>query len=72
MPPDADAPPCWRTRLLWLMGITLLLRGVVAWGMHFGVDEAYAVAVARPLSLGYLDHPPAVFWLSALGEWLSG
>lgn len=62
----------WSARLAWLVGGTLLLRLVVAWGMHFGIDEAYAVAVARPLSVGYLDHPPAVFWLSALGEWLSG
>lgn len=67
-----DVPGRWPTRVAWLMGVSLLLRLLVAGGMHFGVDEAYAVAVARPLSPGYLDHPPAVFWLSALAEWLSG
>jgi 4-amino-4-deoxy-L-arabinose transferase-like glycosyltransferase len=30
-----------------------------------GVDESYAVAVARPLSLSYYDHPPLVFWIAA-------
>lgn len=30
-----------------------------------GVDESYAIAVARPVSLSYFDHPPLVFWISA-------
>lgn len=72
MPSRHHNPSPWPARLGWLLGGSLLLRVVVAGSMHFGIDEAYAVAVARPLSAGYLDHPPAVFWLSALGEWLWG
>lgn len=30
-----------------------------------GVDESYAVAVARPVSLSYYDHPPLAFWIAA-------
>jgi 4-amino-4-deoxy-L-arabinose transferase-like glycosyltransferase len=66
------SPSPWPARLGWLLGGSLLLRLVVAAGMHFGIDEAYAVAVSHPVSAGYLDHPPAVFWLAALGEWVSG
>jgi 4-amino-4-deoxy-L-arabinose transferase-like glycosyltransferase len=29
-----------------------------------GVDESYMVTAGRVLSLGYLDHPPASWWLS--------
>ncbi len=38
----------------------LLLAGL----MGLGVDESYAVASARQLSLSYFDHPPLSFWLA--------
>ncbi len=41
-------------------------------GLGYGVDEAYAVAVARPLSLSYFDHPPLHFWLAGFMTWLTG
>jgi len=34
----------------------------------YGVDEAYAITVASPLSLSYFDHPPLTFWLAALSS----
>lgn len=37
-----------------------------------GVDESYAVSVARPASLSYYDHPPLVFWITALVERIAG
>ena len=32
--------------------------------LGLGVDESYAVAVARRLSLSYFDHPPLAFWMA--------
>ena len=37
-----------------------------------GVDESYAVAVARPVSLSYFDHPPLAFWIAAAAEKVFG
>ncbi|HXQ28750.1 MAG TPA: glycosyltransferase family 39 protein [Gemmatimonadales bacterium] len=47
-------------------------RLVLAWFTGLGVDESYAVAVARPFSLSYFDHPPLVFWLAGAGSALLG
>lgn len=46
--------------------ISTLMRLVLATIMGYGVDEAYAVTVARPLSLSYFDHPPLHFWIAGL------
>jgi hypothetical protein len=40
-----------------------LLRFLLAESTGLGVDESYAVAVARQFSLSYFDHPPLHFWL---------
>jgi 4-amino-4-deoxy-L-arabinose transferase-like glycosyltransferase len=47
------------------------LRLAVAGGTGFGIDEAYAVTVARPASLSYFDHPPLHFWLAGAMTTLS-
>jgi len=52
--------------LWWLMAVSALLRLCGAAVMGLGVDESYAVAVARPVSASYFDHPPMVFWITAL------
>ncbi len=49
-----------------------LLRIVLAGAIGLGVDESYAVAVARPFHLSYYDHPPAVFWLAGAMTELAG
>jgi hypothetical protein len=41
-----------------------LLRFLLAESTGLGVDESYAVAVARQYSLSYFDHPPLHFWLA--------
>jgi hypothetical protein len=41
-----------------------LLRFLLAESTGLGVDESYAVAVARHFSLSYFDHPPLHFWLA--------
>lgn len=50
----------------------LLLRVLFAWGLGFGVDEGYAVTVARPFSLSYFDHAPLHFWIAGVMTWLTG
>lgn len=42
---------------------SLVVRLVFAAALGFGVDEAYAVSVARPFSSSYFDHPPLHFWV---------
>lgn len=49
-----------------------LARVAIAAAIGLGVDESYAVAVARPAMLGYYDHPPLVFWITALVERVDG
>lgn len=44
----------------------------LATAIGLGVDESYAVAVARPVSLSYFDHPPLAFWITAAAEHLFG
>ena len=40
-----------------------IMRFLLAESIGLGVDESYAVAVARVWSLSYFDHPPLHFWL---------
>jgi 4-amino-4-deoxy-L-arabinose transferase-like glycosyltransferase len=41
------------------------LRLVFGWAIGLGIDESYMVAAGRTLRLGYFDHPPIAWWLSA-------
>ena len=50
--------------VLAVLAIGALLRFLVAASTGLGVDESYAVAVARQFSLSYFDHPPLHFWLA--------
>lgn len=43
------------------------MRFVIAATVGYGVDESYAVAIARHFSLSYFDHPPLMFWIA--GGW---
>jgi Dolichyl-phosphate-mannose-protein mannosyltransferase len=47
-----------------LIAGTTLMRLAFAATTGLGVDESYMVTAGRTLSLGYLDHPPAGWWLS--------
>jgi Dolichyl-phosphate-mannose-protein mannosyltransferase len=55
-------PPFTLSGVILLGVIARLALGAT---IGLGVDESYAVAVARPLSLSYYDHPPLVFWMAA-------
>ena len=39
----------------------VLMRFLLAESIGLGVDESYAVAVARQFSLSYFDHPPQFY-----------
>jgi 4-amino-4-deoxy-L-arabinose transferase-like glycosyltransferase len=52
-----------RRLVWWLIAGGVVLRLVMALIGGLGVDESYAVASARVLSLSYFDHPPLSFWL---------
>jgi 4-amino-4-deoxy-L-arabinose transferase-like glycosyltransferase len=58
--------------VLQIIGITAVARLLLAATLGLGVDESYAVSVARPLSLGYFDHPPLHFWIAGAMTWLAG
>lgn len=53
-----------RTLLLAVLAAGVLMRFILAASLGLGVDESYAVAVARQWSLSYFDHPPLHFWIA--------
>jgi 4-amino-4-deoxy-L-arabinose transferase-like glycosyltransferase len=44
----------------------------MAWAIGLGVDESYMVASGRHFRLGYFDHPPLSWWLSACAAQVLG
>jgi hypothetical protein len=49
---------------LGIIGAFLACRLGIAALLGFAVDESYAVASARDLSLSYFDHPPLHYWIA--------
>jgi 4-amino-4-deoxy-L-arabinose transferase-like glycosyltransferase len=49
-----------------------LLRAVLAATIGLTEDEAYYRLWALAPAMGYLDHPPMVGWMIALGRWVGG
>jgi hypothetical protein len=47
-----------------IIGAFLACRLGIAAALGFAVDESYAVASARDLSLSYFDHPPLHYWIA--------
>jgi hypothetical protein len=66
------AGPRVRNAVLLLIGIGTLLRLLLAANIGLGVDESYAVTVARDWSLSYFDHPPLSFWLAGAVARIAG
>jgi 4-amino-4-deoxy-L-arabinose transferase-like glycosyltransferase len=52
-----------RRAVLVIIVLGTSLRLVLGRAIGLGVDESYAVSVARGLSLSYFDHPPISFWI---------
>jgi dolichol-phosphate mannosyltransferase len=61
-----------RVAILAIVGYALVLRALYAPLLDLLPEEAYYWMYAQDLSLGYLDHPPAVAWLIALGTRILG
>jgi hypothetical protein len=60
------APNLTDRQVFWLLiGGTALVRLAMAVALGLGIDESYMVAAGRDLRLGYFDHPPLSWWLSA-------
>jgi Dolichyl-phosphate-mannose-protein mannosyltransferase len=55
-----------RTIVIAVLAAGALMRFLLAESTGLGVDESYAVAAARQLSLSYFDHPPLHFWLAGV------
>lgn len=58
--------PSVARKVVALIVVATLARLVLAAALGLGVDESYAFAVSRPLSLSYFDHPPLAFWIVGL------
>jgi Dolichyl-phosphate-mannose-protein mannosyltransferase len=54
------------------LAASLVARLVIGFYLPLGVDESYAVAVAREFSLAFYDHPPLGFWSPILAGRLFG
>ena len=48
------------------------IRLLLAASIGLGIDESYMVAAGRTFHLGYFDHPPISWWLSAGAAHLAG
>ena len=68
----ARADATWVVRLWMVIAVSTAVRLLVAVTTGLGVDESYAVTVARPLSWSYFDHPPLHFWMAGLVTWMTG
>jgi 4-amino-4-deoxy-L-arabinose transferase-like glycosyltransferase len=68
----ARADASWVAGLWLVIALSTMVRLVVAGTTGLGIDESYAVTVARPLSWSYFDHPPLHFWMAGAMTWLSG
>jgi 4-amino-4-deoxy-L-arabinose transferase-like glycosyltransferase len=55
-----------------LIFLALLIRLLFAWLPGLGIDESYMVAAGRQFRHGYLDHPPAAWWLAWAAAHLAG
>jgi len=68
----AASDAVWNRRLWLIVSASTVVRLMVAAATGLGVDESYAVTVARPLSWSYFDHPPLHFWMAGGMTWLTG
>ena len=60
--PELEKDP--RSVVLAVIAVGTIVRFVLGARLGLGVDESYAVAVARQWSLSYFDHPPLHFWIA--------
>src|SRR5262245_19584883 len=70
---DRDDTSSFRRGVIVLILLGTALRLTLGALLGLGVDESYAVVVARPVAWSYFDHPPLMFWIagaiSSFGTW---
>jgi hypothetical protein len=54
---------CRRAALALILAFALA-RVALAYGLGFGIDESYTIAISRRLNLSYFDHPPLHQWIA--------
>ncbi len=64
--------PDRRASIWGLLGGGLLFRGIIAWFLPPGFDEAYYFLYSQHLDWSYFDHPLAVAFSTGIGVWLTG
>lgn len=52
--------------------VSTIARLILAAGLDYGIDEAYAVSVGRQFQWSFFDHPPIAFWTAGAMETLFG
>jgi 4-amino-4-deoxy-L-arabinose transferase-like glycosyltransferase len=57
--------------VLWILGLGLLVRGIIAFWLPAGYDEAYYYLYTQNPDWSFFDHPPMVAITTAIGLWLS-
>lgn len=68
----AVTPRDWQVWSVWLLLGATCIKAVIAASFPLGVDEAYAIAAAREVSLSFFDHPPLGFWAPVASAHLFG
>jgi len=70
----AADPPGYAShrRFVVVLVLSFLVRAGFAVSVPLGVDEAYAIAVAREFSWAFFDHPPVGFWSPMISAALGG
>jgi len=53
----------FRKKLIWLMGITLVLKCILSFFLELGNDEVYYYTYALQPDWNHFDHPPMVGWM---------
>ncbi len=61
-----------RKLLTFIILVTIFFKVSLAVLLPLGIDESYAISVAREYSLSFFDHPPVSFWLPVAFADLTG
>jgi len=61
-----------KRKLGWLLAAGLIFRGVIAYCLPAGFDEAYYFLYSQHLDWSFFDHPVAVGLTTGFGVWLTG
>jgi dolichol-phosphate mannosyltransferase len=62
----------WRVLAVAVVAYSIAMRVLYGGAMDLIPEEAYYWNYSQHLAFGYLDHPPMVAWMIALGTWLLG